>query len=197
MGGDKIQGHVPCSKGSVCYALDEFSIGQGARARVKNLSNAIKNLAPSYAGLAETFNKYLLPYVFTSAATRERIVDHLNAFWFDPKSPRAFFPGVPVARIYARGVLNALELSLNGKGPVVPFDAWWVLDAAEFSLLAFVKVEDGVTTSNTVALLIETPRPRFKASNPTSKKWILGDTAEAYVTRVERREVVTRRVRTL
>ena len=109
---------VPCAKGAVCYALDKFSTGRNARARIQKLSTAIRKLAPSYVGLAETFDRHLLSHVFKGADARARIVDHLKACWFDPASRGAYFPGVPVARIYAEGVLKALELSLKGKGTI-------------------------------------------------------------------------------
>lgn len=196
--GAQIPPNVPCSKGPVCFALDEFSAGPGARSRVRNLRDAIADLAPGYVGLAETFDQYLLRYAFNTHAARQAIVDHLNTYWFDPDSPSTYFPGVPVIEIYAEGVLQALELSLNGEGPVVPFDAWWVLGASEFVLLSFVQSVGGATTSDDVTLLIETPRPIITAArSPTSTKWILGPTAEAYVTRQEGRVVTTSRVKTL
>ncbi len=195
MGARPIQ-KVPCAKGPVCYALDKLSRGRDARARLRKLRDAIRKLAPDYAGLSETFDRYLLSHVFRGAAGRARMVDHLNACWFNPDSRTTYFPGAPVARIYAEGVLKALELSLKGRRRVVPLDAWWVADAAGVSLLTFADVKGSVTISDTVFLLIETPRPKSKAEGSTSK-WILGDTAEAYVTRWESGRVVTLRVRTL
>jgi hypothetical protein len=187
---------VPAAKGAICYCLDEFSTGPGARARVQNLNDAISALAPSYAGLANAFDQYLLSYKFTTPASRLAIVNFLDTYWFDPKSPVTFFPGVPVAKIYAKGVLQALKLSLGGKGPVVPINSWWVLGASEVELLSTADQEAGVTISDSVTLLIETPRPK-KIQGMAVPPWILGNTAEAYVTRQQGRSVTTKRVRNL
>ena len=56
-----------------------------------------------------------MPHVITNAAERARIVAHLERHWFDQASPEAFFPGVPVASIYAQGVIKALDLALAGR----------------------------------------------------------------------------------
>jgi hypothetical protein len=185
--------HVPVAKGMILYCLDEISKGRGARARIAKLRKAIADLGPSYAGLAEVFDKHLVSAVIRSPAVRRRTLDHLNTYWFDPASPRAYFPGTPVSRIYAEGVLRALDLSLKGKGRTVPINAWWLLDSNHVAVLAVADVQGGVTVGSSVSLIVHTPRPkgRHRASAP----WILGHKAEAHVTRRERRAVVTRRVR--
>jgi hypothetical protein len=193
----QVPGNVPAAKGAVCYCLDEFSTGPGARARVGNLSDAISALPPNYAGLAETFDQYLLKFEFSNPSTRQDIVDHLNMYWFDPASPQTYFPGVPVAKIYAQGVLQALKLSLGGMGPVVPLNSWWVLDAPDVEMIAMADQENGVTVSGSVTLLIQTPRPKQIRGVDPKPPWILGNTAEAYVTRREGRQVATRRVRNI
>jgi hypothetical protein len=187
---------VPVAKGAICYCLDEFSTGPKARERVQNLSDAISALTPSYAGLADVFDQHLLSYKFKKPASRLAIVDFLNTYWFDPKSRVSFFPGVPVAKIYAKGVLQALKLSLGGKGPVVPINSWWILDASKVELLSIADQEADVTVSGNVTLLIETPRPK-KIAGMAVPPWILGNTAEAYVTRQQGSSVATKRVRNL
>ena len=92
-------------------------------------------LAPAFNGLTAVFDQYLLSHVITNAAERARVVAHLQRHWFDQTSPDAFFPGVPVASIYAQGVLKALDLALAGRR-VVPLNAWWLLDYPEVKLLA-------------------------------------------------------------
>lgn len=188
--GSFVAGAVPCAKGAICYCLDEFSKGRGARARIAKLRGAIAALAPSYAGLAEVFDRYLLSHVITDADQRQKIVAHLKKFWFDPDS-KPFFPADPVAKIYAEGVLQTLDLSLKGKQPV-PINAWWVLDSADLRMLNFADVKNGVTIGGNVTLLIMTPRPEGggRAASP-----ILGDVAEAYVTELQGKKVTTRRVR--
>ena len=120
--------NVPSSKGALCYCLDEFSKGAGAAARIEKLREALAGIAPKYTGLAEVFDEHLVSYVFTSPGTRKKILEGLNAHWFDPTSPTTFFPDTPVSEIYAKGVIKTLDLSLKGKGPAVPIDAWWMLD---------------------------------------------------------------------
>jgi hypothetical protein len=187
---------LPTLKGAVCYCLDEFSIGKRARSRVQQLRDAVAALAPNYAGLAEVFGQYLLPFRFHTAASRQAIVDHLNTYWFDPSSPTPFFPGVPVAKIYGEGLVQALDLSLAGGGRgVVPLNAWWVVDASQVILISFTNQMGSTTTGPNVTLLIETPRPpKIKGLKPTPP-WILGDKAQAYFTRLIGRRVVTRSVR--
>jgi hypothetical protein len=131
-----------------------------------------------------------MAHVITDADQRLKIVAHLKKFWFEADS-KPFFPDDPVAKIYAEGVLQTLDLSLKGKQPV-PINAWWVLDSANLRMLNFADVKKGVTISGSVTLLIMTPRPE---SSGRSAPPILGDVAEAYVTALQGRKVTTRRVR--
>jgi hypothetical protein len=187
---------VPTAKGSICYCLDEFSKGSGARRRIAKLREAIAELRPSYAGLAEVFDEHMVSYVIESAGARQRIVEYLNAYWFDPASSVAYFPGTPVSKIYAEGVVKALDLSLHGSRGAIPINAWWVQDSTRFRLLSLTDVEDGVTIGGNVTLLVLTPRPKVKRRTATTvSPWILGDVAEAYVTEQQKRKVVTKRVR--
>src|SRR5258708_18231097 len=118
-------GSVPCAKGAICYCLDEFSQGRGARTRVSALRKAIADLAPAdYAGLTDVFDRHLVSHVISSADARQRIREHLNRFWFDASSRSPFFPGIPVSRIYAEGLLRTLDLSLAGGGRTVPINSW-------------------------------------------------------------------------
>lgn len=188
--GSFVAGAVPCAKGAICYCLDEFSKGRGARSRIAKLRDAIAALAPSYAGLAKVFDEYLMSHVITDADQRQKIVTHLENFWFEPDS-KPFFPDEPVARIYAEGVLETLDLSLKGKRPI-PINSWWVLDSADLRMLNFAEVKKGVTISGNVTLLIMTPRPEGSGRASSA---ILGDVAEAYVTELQGKKVTTRRVR--
>ena len=104
---------VPCAKGAICSALDRFSQGFGARNRIRSLRDAIAALAPTYEGLSEAFDGHLLAHVFNTRQ-RSSAVAKLKDYWFDPDSPTTLFPGKPVARIYAEGVLRTLDLSLRG-----------------------------------------------------------------------------------
>jgi hypothetical protein len=171
---------VPCSKGAVCYCLDEFSKGRGARARIKRLKDAVDAIAPTYAGLADVFDKFLLPHVYKDAAERQKIVAHLQNYWFDLKAAHPYFPYVPVAEIYGDGLSKALEVSLGGRR-ALPLNSWWILDSEAFRLLTLADVDPhGVTIGGNVTLLILTPRPQHEGK-PT-KTALLGDEAQAWVT---------------
>ncbi len=171
---------VTSAKGAICYCLDEFSKAPGARARVARLRRELMALAPAFNGLAGVFDRYLVSYVITDAAQRAAIVKHLERYWFDAASPDAFFPGVPVASIYAQGVIKALDLALAGRR-IVPLNAWWLLGLPEVKLLSLADVDSsGVTIGGRVTLLILTPRPEG-GGRPTRTP-ILGDTAQAFVT---------------
>ena len=74
---------VPSVKGAVCYGLDEISKGAGARARLAKLRKAIAALKPSYAGLAEVFDKLALS-ISSDSGHRQRVVTHLKDCWFSP-----------------------------------------------------------------------------------------------------------------
>lgn len=193
---DPVQPGVPCAKGVVCYCLDEFSKGRGARTRLTRLRDAIMAIAPvDYQGLEVVFDQYLFPYCVGDATERTRAVNFLRRYWFDPGSPDAFFPGFPVARIYAEGVLKALELALNGRR-IVPLNAWWVLDTTEPKMLVLADVDNqGITIGGRVTLLVTTPRPRGR-DRPAGAA-ILGQTAQAWVSQRQDSQVATLAVRQL
>jgi hypothetical protein len=188
--------HVPTNahvaKGAVCYALDQVSKGPRARERLRALKSAIDKSAPTYKGLADTFDKHLLSHVFTGAAARKRIVDHLKHSWFEG-GRKGYFPGTPVARIYGEGVSKTLDLALKGKGrKVVPIDSWWSLDHSEMKMVNLADVKGNRTVGSHVTLMIHTPKPKGKgkASGPA----ILGDSASAHVTHRSGGSVGTRRI---
>jgi hypothetical protein len=184
---------VPCGKGAVCYCLDEFSKGRGARSRVRKLKAALDEIAPGYVELADVLDEYLLSYVYRNPAERQRITTHLRIFWFGPGAIQPYFPDTEVARIYGEGLSKALEVSLAGQR-IVPFNAWWVLDAPRFRLLTLADIDNqGKTKGGKVTLLILTPRPQYTgrpARNP-----ILGTEAQAWVSEQEGDRVLTRNVR--
>jgi hypothetical protein len=191
---------IALAKGAICLALDEFSVKSGARKRVQALRDALAALVltPNYhLRLAQTYADHLLPTSFKSRKTREAIRDYLNDHWFDPAQPGYYFdPTVPVAEIHAAGMINALDLSLATAGStVIPFDSWWMLDFPTVEMASLVREEGGDTISRYVQLDIRTPRPTF-AGPPLQSDWILGKTAQAYVTKLKEGKVVTVSVRT-
>src|SRR4029453_15770016 len=100
--------NVPCAKGALCYCLDEFSKGSGARSRITKLRDAIAALAPSFAGLTDVFDRYLVSHVIPDAEQRQRIAANLNEFWLDAGSRRPFFSGGPGGDVFSRGLLHTL-----------------------------------------------------------------------------------------
>ena len=138
----------------------------------------------------DLFDKLALSHVFRTPAVRQQMVAHLNASWFKPASRAAFFKGHPVSRIYAEGVLKALDLSLKRKGAPLPIDAWWLLDSKEVQLISHA-------SASQVTLIIHTPRPKLPPKAKPKAPWILGKTAEAHVTRRQGRKVVTKNVKSL
>jgi len=184
----------PVAKGAICFCLDEFSKGPGARARVQALRDAIAALAPAYAGLSEVFDQHLVSHVFATSATRQKILEHLKKYWFD-NTPDAFFPGKPVSKIYAEGLLKTLDLVLGNADETVPINSWWLLDQPVFMMLNLADLEQGAVRG-CVTLLILTPRPEDFESDEPIPPAILGQEAEAFVTCAETVTVVkTDRVR--
>ena len=172
---------TPIAKGVVCFCLEEFSKGEGARGRVQALRDAVAALAPGYGGLAEVLDQHLVRYVFTKAGTRQNILAHLKKYWFDDTED-AFFPNARVSEIYAEGLLKTLDLALSNKTGTVPIASWWILDQPTVVMANLADLEEGAVVG-TVTLLILTPRPdpENEVNEPTPPA-ILGDEAEAFVT---------------
>ena len=182
------------AKGAICYCLDQFSKGRGARARVVRLRDELLKLDPPFSGLMEVFDRYLLSHVISDAAKRQRIVRHLERHWFDQDSPEAYFPRVPVASIYVPGVLKALDLALLAGRRAVPLNSWWLLDFPVVKLLSLVDLDSrDETIGGRVTLLILTPRP--KPHGKTTDRPIMGEIAEAFVTEYGDKAVETVRTR--
>ena len=182
--------HAPRARFASLWTSSRKGLGPGAG--ISNLRDAIAALAPTYEGLSEAFDEHLLAHVFKTRQRRSA-VEKLNNYWFDPDSPTTLFPGKPVARIYAEGVLRTLDLSLRGGRRAVPIESWWIVDSTELRMLNFADVKAGKTVGAMVTLLIMTPRPA--AGGPTIPAAILGNVAEAYSTEEVGGTVVTRRVR--
>jgi hypothetical protein len=192
--GEIVLPEVTSAKGAICYCLDEFSKARGARSRVARLRDELAALAPAFSGLTGVFDQYLLSHVITNAAERTRIVRHLERCWFDQTSPDAYFPGVPVASIYAQGVIKALDLALAGRR-VVRLNAWWLLGFFQVQLVSLADVDSaGETIGGRVTLLVLTPRPQISGGRPTRTP-ILGETAQAFVTEYRNNAIRTVAVR--
>jgi len=177
---------TPIAKGVVCFCLEEFSKGEGARGRVQALRDAVAALAPGYGGLAEVLDQYLVRHVFTKVATRQKMLEHLKKYWFDDTED-AFFKlpaPVSVSKVYGEGLLKTLDLALSNKAGTVPIASWWILDQPTLVMANLADLEEGAVVG-TVTLLILTPRPdperEEEADEPTPPA-ILGNEAEAFVT---------------
>src|SRR5713226_3256793 len=171
----------PCAKGPIPYCLDQCSKGDGARERLVQLRNAIQGLGPTYRGLETVFDTHLVSRIYADPLVRQNLAEHLRKNWFNDDAPDAYFPQQKVAEKYAKGVIKAIELSLNGQPDPVPINAWWIIQSADgdvrFLKLAEVN-DDSVTVSDNVTLLILTPKPQSEGQNATK---ILGQ-AQAWVT---------------
>jgi hypothetical protein len=186
MGGPLPPRDVIVAKGPVPYCLEEISKASDARVRLDTLRTDIAALAPSYSGLAAVFHADLLSLVYPNPADADNIKAHLERHWFDATAP--YFPGEPVPEIYARGVLQALELSLNGTPsfrPPLEIDAWWQLDHPNVEMLTLL------TPSNRLSLHILTPRPPGSGVGPSPM--ILGQYSTAWVTAAANRVVDTKK----
>lgn len=191
--GGFVSNNMACAKGAICYSLDQVSKGPKARSRIQRLHQEISKQAPHYEGLTDVFDRHLLSHVMSDPEHQQRVVHHLKRHWFDPASDAPFFPNQPVSRIYAEGVLKALDLSLKGKR-IVPIEAWWVLDMPKFRILTLADVKNGETVGSRVTLLIMTPRPDVPGRAGAA---ILGEEAEAHVTEHDGGQVSTKRLRDL
>lgn len=182
---------TPCAKGPIPYHLDLCSRRSDARERLTALSDAIKRIAPTYEGLADVFDTYLMAGTSADDRLRASLRDHLANSWFND-GPDSFFPGQRVAQKYAEAVLKTIELSLHGKSHPVPINAWWIIHSdKEVKMLNLAECADGVTVSSSVTLLIMTPRPA--STGAPVRTPILGD-FEAWVTEQRDGAVITRQI---
>ena len=161
----------PIAKGPVPFCLEEVSKRSDARARLQKLRADILGLGPTFGDFAAVFEADLLALEFPNPAP---IKAHLEAHWFDATSP--YFPGVQVAEIYAKGVLHALDVSLDSSPtnrPPLEIEAWWLVDQPAVQMLTLL------SPSNRLSLHILTPRPAGVAGSQTA---ILGQYSSAWIT---------------
>jgi hypothetical protein len=173
--------NAPCAKGPVLFCLDEISYRHDARALLTALRDAIEGLrASNFRGLEKVFEKFLFDPANFGANNSLQATSFLQQYWFDDRSPTAFFPSFqPMAPIYAEGVLKTLELSLGGNPDPLPIDAWWVMGLPHVELINLVN-------GRQVSLLIMTPMPP-----PAFRNKVIGDRAQAWSTV---RGIVTRKI---
>ncbi len=162
----------PVAKGPIPYCLDQMSIRKNARALLEELRAAIEGVrGGDFRDLASVFEKYLFQPTDFGVEKSTQATLSLQKYWFDEKSPDAFFPAFqPIAPVYAAGVLKTLELSLGGRPAPLPIDAWWVLGYAQVELINLV-------TARQVTLLIATPYPPMIVM-----KMLLPDFTEVWTT---------------
>jgi len=166
-----------------------------ARARLEQLRAAISALSGvNYHGLETVLEVHVLQPIYSNPSDAADIAAHLKKYWFDETSADAYFSG-PIAKIYAEGVLNAVELSLKSApgAPPVPINAWWVVDQPAVKMLSLALVDSSdVTRSDRVTLLVLTPRPLVDKARMA----ILNKEAVAWVTEQQTTSgnVITRKV---
>jgi hypothetical protein len=137
----------PVAKGPIPYCLDQMSIRPNARALIEELRAGIEGVrGGGFRDLASVFEKYLFQPTDFGAEKGTQATSSLQKYWFDEKSPDAFFPAFqPIAPVYA-------ELSLGGRPAPLPIDAWWAMGYPQVELINLV-------TARQVTLLIATPYP--------------------------------------
>lgn len=167
---------VPCSKGWLLYCLEICSRAPRARDYLQGLKDAIERLGPDCDGLERVCDEHLIAHVVSgerAAEKRRKIRDHLRNEWFGTSSDR-YFSDWPVARMYAEGLVKALEASLARPGAPAPITSWWLLAHPEFKMITMLDGER-------VTLLVLTPRPptAVPLTPATTRHVIMGD-AEAW-----------------
>ena len=155
----------PVAKGAVTLCLDEMSTAGNAGEQLAGLRDALKAIAPTYAGLAAVLAQRLLPQHFASTDI-PAIQAHLAQYWFNEQT--GWWPLFqPVAPIYGAGLLQTLNLSLAGKTPL-PIDSYWVLNHQNVEMINLVSARQ-------VTLIIATPPP------PGTPPGIQGEASEVWV----------------
>lgn len=156
------------------------------------LLNEIKKLGPTYHGLEAVVDSHLASVVNADRGVRQSLREHLARHWFSDATD-AYFRGQHMTKKWAEAVMKTLELSLAGRPNPVPINSWWIIHEDEnVRMLNLAEVDHkGETVSSSVTLLVCTPRPPLTGAPGNRSLW---GNAEAWVTEVERGEVVTRRI---
>ena len=157
----------PVAKGAVTRALDDISVRRDARSRLEALRRALRELqATEFRRLEYVFAEHLLRHVFPDKV--DAMTAYLGRYWFNERT--GWWPAFqPIAPIYAQGLLQALNVSLEGKGRPRPFDSYWILghDGVEMITLA---------STRQLTLLIATPHPPEPApsgiTSEESNAWV-------------------------
>ncbi len=113
--GPRVPETVPVAKGAICFCWMSSRGRRGARPHRQAAQGDRRSSGLRFAACRGVSTS---TWSRTSSGAPKRapnILAHLNAFWFDPRSKQNFFPGVDVSRIYAMGVLETLDLSLQAR----------------------------------------------------------------------------------
>ena len=159
----------PVAKGAVTYCLDQISVRPDARELLDALRRAIAALhGADFRGLERVFAEHLLRHVYDANGVTS-ITNYLRQYWFDEAT--GWWPAFqPIAPIYARGLLQTLNIVLGPKDAPLPIDAYWIVGHAHVELMT-------LASPRQVTLLIATPTPPEAAPSG-----ILGESSEAWVT---------------
>jgi hypothetical protein len=141
----------PVAKGPVTRCLDELSVDNDARRKLTALRQALIGLQGSgFDGLERVFAEHLFrPYYPQDQV--DALTAYLKTNWFSPETGW-WSHYQPIAPIYALGLIQALNLSLEPKGPPRPIDSYWIIGHGHVELINLV-------SGRQVTLLIATPAP--------------------------------------
>lgn len=161
--------HDPVAKGAVTRCLDAVSIQTDARPRLERLRSAIIGLRDQqFARLEAVFAEHLFRNIYT-ADQIAAITAYLARYWFSEET--GWWPAFqPIAPIYAQGLIQALNVSLDaGKGQPLPFDSYWLVGHDKVEMLT-------LASDRQLTLLIATPTPPESApagiASETSQVWV-------------------------
>ena len=160
----------PVGKGPVTVCLDQMSTGANAGAKLELLRAKLIELAPNFGGLEGVFQQYLLPEIY-SPGDSTAIAAYLKQYWFDEAT--GWWPTFqPIAPIYAMGVIQTINASLNispaappqasaaaspeasrqGEQAPLPINSYWILNHQHVEMI-------NLASPIQVTLLICTPPP--------------------------------------
>jgi hypothetical protein len=159
----------PVAKGAVTRCLDEISVMRDARDRLTALRSAIQALrGAQFRGLEDVFAEHLFRVIYRPEVV-EALREYLRRYWFDEAT--GWWPTAqPVAPIYALGLLQALNVSLEAKGDPLPFDSYWIVGHHTVQLIT-------LASPRQLTLLIATP-----TTPEPAPAGIAGESSAAWVT---------------
>lgn len=157
------------AKGVVTRALDHISVGHRARRNMENLRVEILKIRTEitdkkevilvdFPGLEEVFHDHLFPHLLderfdTAAPVKQSDYrDQLRDFWFGDNAKLYEGKSFKMRAIYGQGILNTLNVSLEGKPDPIPIDSYWIAIHNTVEMIVLKRTRQ-------VTLLVCTPWP--------------------------------------